>query len=796
MASAVLPPLRIVAPQFSDPPPGAIPWRAEEPLRQAAAAGQFRAIALWLNQALTPHHLYAQVQEDRPGCLRVRVEYERPWPADTLARLVCHHLWRLQSPVIEGIHLMVAPVGQRGCTWERRIRLKPAPPQGSQSRRSAMAKGRSQTFSPSPSRRPPRPLPPPMGRRSRPAPPHPGRSLGPAPQAGGRPAPPPGPLTATTKTFRALMLTGSAVTAFLMGCWVEVIWHQQDAPPTVVSQATTHSPAQPLVTSGGQGLPVAYTRQGGGGQSWAQRPRVIQGALEPLMVISHAPRQPGDTVTLVFGGQVDFSTLPTSVLQNPEPLLGAVSAYQGADLAMVSLNTSLATAATSLQENYLDRQRPQVAAQLHHNGVDVVDLATEGSLTFGAQGLGETLQVLDRQGLYRVGAGRTEVEARRPEVIEVKGQRIAYLSYSQRDLLRAQGQRAGVNSWTQDSLRADVAALRSQVDWVVVNYRWKDGEDPAAAGPGEPSEWQRTAAHLAIEAGADVVIGHHPQGLQGAELYQGRPIVYSLGALVGGNSPSKPEQAGVLLQITLAPQQLQVELLPVAVRQGRPYQVDGPEATEILQTLQAASQAFPQPMASTWTVALEPPAPVATPARASYPPQALTSPPQSPTDRSLSPAPVPVATPAVDYPAPEDFPTPALDSSPVPVPEPLLLPEAPRLDNWGPKLTEEEEAFFPIPAGETAPAPGPMVAPPGEIPAASPASSAGFVAPASGEPLEFTPESIPVFTPPPAYTPPEARALPADDPVMDVRSRLGRPQTRVFHPQTAPQEAEPAATTL
>ena len=93
-------------------------------VKQSAATGHFRSIALWLNHLLVPQSIYAQVQTDQyPGYLRVLVEFERPPKKDALIRLVCSRLCRLESNVIRGIYLVGRLVGTSQPLWQQRVRL-------------------------------------------------------------------------------------------------------------------------------------------------------------------------------------------------------------------------------------------------------------------------------------------------------------------------------------------------------------------------------------------------------------------------------------------------------------------------------------------------------------------------------------------------------------------------------------------------------------------------------------------------------------------------------------------------
>lgn len=729
---------------------------AEAQLRAKAAAGYFRAIALWLNQVLVARGLYAQVQAASPGCLQIRVEYDRAPGVDELSRFVCHRIWHLNSPLIEGIHLSVRPVGATQVEWERRIRIV------SPSRR--QQSGQSQPKAARPSGLPPRIKPSPA-----PVPKH-------LPQQ-------------TAKTLRALMISGSAVAAFILGCLMEVLISTTPGPNLPLpKQASVSPPAVEVVPVVATGTPLPARP--------SDRDPVVQGALEPVAVIAHeaVPQPTNPTVTLVFGGEVDLDAVPYASLVPENPLLAGVAAYQQADVAMVSLNNSLATAATTLDENFIDRQRPDAVALLKQGGVDIVDLAGEDTMAFGEQGLAETLETLDRNGVYRVGAGRDEREARRPEIIDVKGQRIAYLSYNQRDLVPASGDIGGVNVLDKADLVADIRALRPEVDWLVVNYRWSEDL------PEQPADWQTNLARLAIDQGADVVVGHHPTQLQGTEVYKGRPIAYSLGDVLftdaeAGEEGAETPAASVVLQVSLGDRQMKVDLLPVTVKQGRPQQAIGPEAEAILAKIQAASQEFPEPMAPSMVLEVRPEMSPATPeAGGTFIDGAegtlenldgVPAAPKATPDGGQSADEAPLLAPSDDFSSPEAAP-------PLPA----------DLDQWGPKESPGQDRFVPIPeAGEALiplpeQVPGPSTAP---IPAEVSAPSGGTSQPA------FRPDSIPAHSEPlvgplARVQAPEAEleALEAD-PVLEARSRLGLPQTRVFKPLSSTKDFQalsPTATTL
>jgi Bacterial capsule synthesis protein PGA_cap len=233
--------------------------------------------------------------------------------------------------------------------------------------------------------------------------------------------------------------------------------------------------------------------------------------------------------------------------------------------------------------------RKATIAELLANGVDVVNLAADSVIASG--NLEQTLSSLTQKAIYPVGAGQNQQTARRPQIFEVKGQKIALLGYSDSDLHAATAQTAGMNASLNSQVEADIKAIRNQVDWVIVSYHWNK------ALRAYPEDSQLNLSRTAIDQGADLVVGYAPQVTQGAEIYQGRAIVYSLGDAIEeiGNTGTKNT---AVLKVALRDKQIQLELLPVQIQQNQPALVEGEAATRINSYLQQASSLFDHPFRS------------------------------------------------------------------------------------------------------------------------------------------------------------------------------------------------------
>ena len=131
--------------------------------------------------------------------------------------------------------------------------------------------------------------------------------------------------------------------------------------------------------------------------------------------------------------------------------------------------------------------------------------------------------------LRHFGAGMNLDEAAAPAIVEAGGLRLAFLAaVDQRSgpYRFAAEDQWGVAPLDVDRLARQIRDLREQVHHVVVSVHW--GEERFLI----PSPVQIEQAHAIVDAGASIVLGHHPHVLQGLEFYRGAPIIYSLGNFI------------------------------------------------------------------------------------------------------------------------------------------------------------------------------------------------------------------------------------------------------------------------
>jgi len=183
-------------------------------------------------------------------------------------------------------------------------------------------------------------------------------------------------------------------------------------------------------------------------------------------------------------------------------------------------------------KQYLFRTPPaKVAPALARAGFDVLSLANNHTLDYGATGLFDTRTALFDAGIHAVGAGSDLAGARRAAIVERKGHKVGFLAYSNTfpEEFWAGPGTPGTAFGHRAHVEADVRALGERVDTVVVSFHW--GRESTT----ELRDYQPMLARAAIDAGADIVAGHHPHVLQGVERYGGGVILYSLGNFTFGS---------------------------------------------------------------------------------------------------------------------------------------------------------------------------------------------------------------------------------------------------------------------
>jgi poly-gamma-glutamate synthesis protein (capsule biosynthesis protein) len=244
-----------------------------------------------------------------------------------------------------------------------------------------------------------------------------------------------------------------------------------------------------------------------------------------------------------------------------------VRALLAGDWVVANLETPLLREipARDARTGYFFAATPELAAPLVQAGFDAVSLANNHAADLGTDGLGQTPVLLRELGIEPLGAARAQANAPYVRSLEVHGTRIAVLSITTRANFELPKGAPNVVYLPEHVLGQRLGPLvqqaRPEHDLVVVLVHW--GVEYARY----PEMVQRNAARALIDAGADLVIGHHPHVLQEVELYHGGIIAYSLGNFLFGNTAPDVRLTGVLgIDVSATDCRLQVRFDPAVMR--------------------------------------------------------------------------------------------------------------------------------------------------------------------------------------------------------------------------------------
>ncbi len=191
---------------------------------------------------------------------------------------------------------------------------------------------------------------------------------------------------------------------------------------------------------------------------------------------------------------------------------------------------------------------PEHLEALPRAGFAAMTLAGNHIADRGAAGIADSAAALERLGIAHCGAGPSIEEARRPAILVRHGLRVALLSYNCVGpqsawaavdqagcaYVRVESVDGGpitptanltrIDEQSMGEMQGDIARARPAADLLIVALHKGILHRPAQLAP-----YERPLAHAAIDAGADIVIGHHAHIIRGIEIYRGRPIYHGLG---------------------------------------------------------------------------------------------------------------------------------------------------------------------------------------------------------------------------------------------------------------------------
>lgn len=250
------------------------------------------------------------------------------------------------------------------------------------------------------------------------------------------------------------------------------------------------------------------------------------------------------------------------------PFLYTKDIFSGADAVFSNLEGPVPflhekTPAYSFRFSFL----PESTQALKNAGVDVVTLANNHTTDFGEKGYSDTTKVLEKEGIdfvghpVRMGEGLTFEKSIHHRNVRFVGLNDTYTPIESKKVTEL------------------IQRLKKDGTFIIVAVHW--GEEYKNTS----NERQQRLGHVLIDAGADVVVGHHPHVVEEVEIYHQKPIFYSLGNFIFDQYFSEDVQEGLAVKISLGDKNVSYELIPVDLHKSQPKKMTPDAAGKFLAEL-------------------------------------------------------------------------------------------------------------------------------------------------------------------------------------------------------------------
>ncbi|MBL7150038.1 MAG: CapA family protein, partial [Candidatus Pacebacteria bacterium] len=299
----------------------------------------------------------------------------------------------------------------------------------------------------------------------------------------------------------------------------------------------------------------------------------------------------GKTITLILVGDIMLDRGVEYMVEKKGkgdfrfPFLKIAEELQKADILFGNLEGVISDKGIKIGSIYSFRADPKAIEGLSFAGFNVLSLANNHAFDYTREALEDCLAKLSNAGIGYVGAGFTENEAYSPlikdynppaassrssERAPINGTKIAFLAYTNLgpETWRAVGENSGI-AWIDEeklsSIKQEIRETKEKVDILIVSLH--AGEEYAQ----EPTKFQVEFSKMAIDAGADLIVGHHPHVIQPNEKYpsassgQAGWIFYSLGNFIFDQGFSEKTMRGQILEVIIKDKEIK-EIIPKEIK--------------------------------------------------------------------------------------------------------------------------------------------------------------------------------------------------------------------------------------
>ena len=295
-----------------------------------------------------------------------------------------------------------------------------------------------------------------------------------------------------------------------------------------------------------------------------------------------------ESITIMAVGDIMLARGLSPLLEkngHQYPFKNTGKIFENADVVIGNLECYISSQSLNAGNVFNFRASTSSVTGLKKAGFNVLTLANNHIFDGGCAGMKDTVKILREHNIAYSGVGSNKEEAIRPAVIKAGNKKIAIVACTTlmpKGLIAA-NKTPGVVS--ADMLEPQIKKLRVYYDYIVVSCHW--GEELTQ----KPLKDDIRIAHALIDAGAELVVGHHPHVIQGIEIYKGRPVIYSLGNFIFDN-PSESTRESFIMKYTILPRSKRLSIIPIERKSGVARVPEGAKALDIANKVKAASHDF------------------------------------------------------------------------------------------------------------------------------------------------------------------------------------------------------------
>lgn len=278
-------------------------------------------------------------------------------------------------------------------------------------------------------------------------------------------------------------------------------------------------------------------------------------------------------INLIFTGDIMLSRSVGNKMKTENnyqwPFLKIANYLKKADLVFGNLESPISNRGIKVGSIYSFRADPEVVDGLKFAGFNYLSVANNHIGDYNRVAMEDTFKILKENKINYVGGGFSEAEANNPVIAEIKGVKIALLAYTALGARYTEAKRenSGIAWLNQEKMVESIEKAREKSDFVIVSVHF--GEEYQK----NSNSFQKNIAHIAIDSGASLIIGHHPHVVQEIEQYKNGYIAYSLGNFVFDQLFSEDTMAGLILEVILNNKK-EIEIEQIKIKITKDFQVE------------------------------------------------------------------------------------------------------------------------------------------------------------------------------------------------------------------------------